>query len=53
METVYKLTKKQIEKDKERGTHNVTQGHLDALLLNNRLTPEEYNDLSAMLNAGM
>lgn len=49
MVALFNLTKKQIEKDKKNGTHNVTQGVLDAFLLTGRLTSEEYIELSQML----
>lgn len=50
MAALFNLCKRQIEKDKKNGTHNVTQGALDAFLLQGRLTPEEYNELCELLN---
>ena len=48
-----KLCKKVIEKDKQKGTLNVDEmtEKLDVFLLNDRITDEEYNELTALMTA--
>lgn len=50
MYSVFLVCKKQIEVDKKKGTHVMTQEKLDVFYAGGRLTTDEYNELTELLN---